>query len=80
MVLILSIMIPPSAPFVQFIEILFNLFFYICLSWAWCALGTAIAETTRVPTDPAIVAEQMARFANETPQMQLVKVVSALAA
>lgn len=76
LVLIMSIMVPPSAPFVQFVEVLFNLFFYISLSWAWCALGTAISHSTRVPTDPTVVATQMAKYANETPDMQMAKVVS----
>lgn len=76
LVLIMSIMVPPSAPFVQFLEILFNLFFYLSLSWAWCALGTAIAHSTRGPTDPSIVQAAMARHANETPDMQMAKVVS----
>lgn len=78
LVLIMSIMVPPSAPFVQFVEIMFNLFFYLSLAWAWCALGTRVAEATRGPVDPAKVAEKMAQYAGDSPQIQQMRVVSHL--
>ncbi|BEI80174.1 hypothetical protein CcaverHIS002_0107030 [Cutaneotrichosporon cavernicola] len=73
--LIMSIMVPPSAPFVQFLEVMSNLFFYISVAWAWCALGIRVAEATRHPVDPAKVAEKMAQYAGETPMIQQMKVV-----
>jgi hypothetical protein len=72
-------MIPPHQPFVQVVEVLCNLFFYLALAWAWTVIGTAIAYAVRVPTDPAKIAAAEAMFAFETnPTIKMVKVVRQL--
>ncbi len=76
LVLIMSIMVPPSAPFVQYVEVMFNLFFYLSLSWAWCCIGIKVADAVRTPSDPAKVAEKMAQYASEGPENQQWRVVS----
>ncbi|GMK54562.1 hypothetical protein CspeluHIS016_0111480 [Cutaneotrichosporon spelunceum] len=75
LVLIAAIMVPPSAPFVQYVEVMFNLFFYISVGYAWCALGIRVADMTRHPVDPARVAEKMAEYAGETPAIQQMRVM-----
>ncbi|KLT41025.1 hypothetical protein CC85DRAFT_297212 [Cutaneotrichosporon oleaginosum] len=75
LVLIMSVMVPPSAPFVQFIEVMCNLYFYISLAWAWCCIGIRVADATRQPFDSAKVAAKMAQYAGESPTNQQMRVM-----
>lgn len=38
---------PPSAPFVQSVELYLNLFFFVGIAWAWVCLAVFIAGLTR---------------------------------
>jgi hypothetical protein len=72
-VLIVSCMVPPFQPFVQVLEIVLNTVFYTAVAWAWTCIAIAIANATRVPTDPQRVADALAlhRETNSSMSQQL---------
>lgn len=71
-------MVPPSQPFVQTVETIFNLFLYLSLAWAWCSVATKIAHSVRVPTNPDIIAAAMERHKDLGPYYQNQRVVRPL--